>query len=228
MFTLVDPNSVFEIVNGTLQLKAGMFLELASGTPVQVGVTATDSGNPAAAITRTLPINVVSNPSPWRCPDDWLDVNADGQIVPFDVLYIINELNTPTVIGSDGMLPTARPANAAYYYDTNGDRYGTPMDALWVINYLNDGLRTEGEYNGHRWYETTPAGTWGTNYVTPNAAQEPDDGQHAAIDDYFAEDSGSDSDSESNNLTPARESSDSDGLVMDLESVLDAIAPLYE
>ena len=64
VFALVEPDSVFEIVNNTLKLKAGMFLELASGTPVQVGVTATDSGNPAAAITRTLPINVVSNPRP--------------------------------------------------------------------------------------------------------------------------------------------------------------------
>ena len=138
--------------------------------------------------------------------------------MPFDVLYIINELNTPTVIGSDGLLPTARPANAAYYYDTNGDRYGTPMDALWVINYLNYGLRTEGEYNAHHWYVTATAGTWGTNYVNRSASHEPDDGQHAAIDDYFAENSGIGI--ETNNLTPAREPLDRDGLGIDLENVL--------
>lgn len=148
VFTLADPTSVFEIVGRSLKLKAGAFLDLAAGTPVHVAVTVTDSGVPAAAQTFSLAVHVTANARPWRCPSDWLDVNDDGFIVPFDVLYIINELNGPTVIDNRGWLPPARPADAVYYYDTNGDGYCTPMDALWIINYLNDGLRTEGELAG--------------------------------------------------------------------------------
>ena len=227
VFTLVDPNSVFEIVNNTLKLKAGMFLELASGIPVQVGVTATDSGNPAAAITRTLPINVVSNPRPWRCPDDWLDVNADGQIVPFDVLYIINELNTPTVIGSDGMLPTARPANATYYYDTNGDRYCTPMDALWVINYLNDGLRSEGEYNGAPLVRNHTCRRLG--HQLRHSERQARNLMTGSMPPSTTISPRTQASTSNRSTSPLhRDSLDCNDLVMDLESVLDDIAPIHE
>ena len=67
--------------------------------------------------------------------------------MPFDVLFIINELNSPTIVGTNGTLPGVRAADAAFYYDTTGDGYCTPMDALRIINFLNTIGGPEGEFS---------------------------------------------------------------------------------
>jgi hypothetical protein len=69
-------------------------------------------------------------------PFDQYDVNDDGFVVPGDVLYIINELNHPTVHDESGELPLTRPDDEMFY-DANGDGYCSPRDVLLVINLLN-------------------------------------------------------------------------------------------
>lgn len=75
--------------------------------------------------------------SEWMNPFDPNDVNDDGFVVPGDVLYIINELNNPTVRDELGELPLTRPYDETFYFDTNGDGYCSPRDALLVINFIN-------------------------------------------------------------------------------------------
>jgi hypothetical protein len=43
-----------------------------------------------------------------------------------------------------GQLPTARPAEAKFYYDVSGDGFCVPVDALQIVNFLNGNLG-EGE-----------------------------------------------------------------------------------
>jgi hypothetical protein len=75
--------------------------------------------------------------SEWMNPFDQYDVNDDGFVVPGDVLYIINELNHPTVHDELGELPLTRPEDEIFYFDANGDGYCSSRDALLLINLLN-------------------------------------------------------------------------------------------
>lgn len=81
---------------------------------------------------------------PWQNPTDRFDVSGDGNVVPLDVLRIVNELNDPTVAGPNGELPATRPDGAAFY-DVDGNGFITPLDALGVINFLNRPPGGEGE-----------------------------------------------------------------------------------
>lgn len=75
----------------------------------------------------------------WRNPIDEFDTSYDGMIAPIDALLIINELNDPTVIASDGRLvPLGAPPNfPPTFFDVNCDGFTTPLDALHIIDYLN-------------------------------------------------------------------------------------------
>ncbi|MFO0903384.1 MAG: Ig-like domain-containing protein [Pirellulales bacterium] len=89
----------------------------------------------------TVTITIVG----WQNPDNRLDVdpNPPGVISPADAVILTNELNFPTIIGPNGLLPTP-PVNPRYFYDVTGDGYLTPLDALLVVNALNAGLGGEG------------------------------------------------------------------------------------
>jgi hypothetical protein len=63
------------------------------------------------------------------------DVNGDGMFTPFDVLLMINYINT---YGS-GELPEDPPEGQIGYLDVNGDGGITPQDILAAINQLNQG-----------------------------------------------------------------------------------------
>jgi hypothetical protein len=87
--------------------------------------------------------------SAWQNPGDSLDVSGDGNVVPGDVLMIINELNHPTCHDESGLMQLPPPPGTAPpYHDVNGDGYCTPRDALIVINYLNAQAAGEGEAAG--------------------------------------------------------------------------------
>ena len=62
-----------------------------------------------------------------------LDVNADGQIVPLDVLLIINEVN----LNGARLLPTSPPSPPTVFFDTDLDGFVSASDAIQVIDYLN-------------------------------------------------------------------------------------------
>jgi len=79
----------------------------------------------------------------WQNPRNPLDVNADGVVVPLDVLLLINDINSR---GARPLsLPPLAPLLPPPYLDTNGDGEVGPLDALLVINSLNRGSEGEGE-----------------------------------------------------------------------------------
>ncbi|MCA9196580.1 MAG: pre-peptidase C-terminal domain-containing protein [Planctomycetales bacterium] len=86
-------------------------------------------------------VNVVSQ-TPWHNANLPLDVKVDGNVVPLDVLLVINELNLRAVSNpTTGLLPNppvgdATPINLGYF-DVDADGYVSPRDALLIINELN-------------------------------------------------------------------------------------------
>ena len=97
-------------------------------------------------------------------PLNSLDVNGDGQVVPLDVLIIINAMNE---VGG-GKLPEKVLSNPRFaapkaYLDANRDGSLSPSDALVIINYLN---RSVAEAEG----EATPTLLVGSANGDPNAA----------------------------------------------------------
>jgi glucose/arabinose dehydrogenase len=81
---------------------------------------------------------------PWHNFVNPLDVDGDGNVVPLDVLIVINEINAPTNSDALGLLPRSRPPGN-FYFDVNQDGFVAPIDALNVINYLIDQPQAEGE-----------------------------------------------------------------------------------
>ena len=77
---------------------------------------------------------------PWTNPDERLDVDGDGRVLPIDALIGINYLNR---FGNEGTLPEVREGHP--FYDVNGDGKVSPIDSLKVINYLNRRTLGEGE-----------------------------------------------------------------------------------
>jgi hypothetical protein len=82
----------------------------------------------------------------WHNSNSPLDVDADGNINPLDVLQVINYVN---VFGA-GDVPVGTPPP---YLDVDGDNQISPLDVLIIINYLNQhsgGGEGEGEgVNSH-------------------------------------------------------------------------------
>ena len=114
------------------------FLDLRQGDSVSVDVTATDSGTPRQMLTRAIVIIVTANPHPWNYVPQSVDSNGDGHVVPNDALLLINQLNSPSILETNGRLPSTRPANSTVaYYDVNGDGFLTTNDVLRIINFLN-------------------------------------------------------------------------------------------
>lgn len=73
---------------------------------------------------------------PWFNPALPEDVDANGSVVPFDALLVINELNN---LGSVSLPVPPDPAHLPPpYIDVSGDNLLTPFDALLVINFLNE------------------------------------------------------------------------------------------
>jgi hypothetical protein len=69
-------------------------------------------------------------------------VTADGVVVAFDALQVINALN------SIGSIELAAPTQEVFpppYIDVNGDNFLSAIDALLVINELNAAAAGEGE-----------------------------------------------------------------------------------
>ena len=115
----------------------------------------------------TVEISVIANPLPWRNPQFFLDVNADGFVSPIDALLIINDLNYRGARRLPN--PPQAPFEPPPYLDVSGDGFVSPNDALLVINHLNRaGGAGEGEGESLSASvdvaETEPAATW---WATP-------------------------------------------------------------
>jgi hypothetical protein len=112
----------------------------------------------------------------WQNAENRMDIAADGNVIPLDVLIVINELNNPRFHNETGKLMLPLPVDAPPpYVDVNGDGYCTPLDVLEVINYLNNEVvGGEGEASG--FYGVLPV----TNFASSNspgtaASQSPSD-----------------------------------------------------
>jgi hypothetical protein len=83
--------------------------------------------------------------NPRRNPDNGLDVDQSGIVVPLDALIVINDLNRngPRQLPN----PPVNPPPPPPFLDTNGDGFVTAQDVLVIINFLNSGAG-EGEGQG--------------------------------------------------------------------------------
>jgi hypothetical protein len=159
-----------------------------------------------------------------------LDVDGSGSIEPFDVLYVVNELNEPKWVGPNGRLPRSRPADSAkFYYDANGDGFCTPFDALRLVNFLNTGVRPETEY--------VQAGPYlahddSRSLISDRAAEgedcrsserEPGDESTTRLDRYFA--AAADAELTTMRHTRRIRATVADDSESDLETILNGIAP---
>ena len=156
-FTAADPDAedthVF-LISDSRFLLAGSHLSLAPDfsldrtveTSVSLEVTVQDSGTPRREFTKTLVITILANPFPWQNKPNPLDTRNDGNVIPLDVLTVINEFNEHTISDALGRLPRTRPADSTVpYFDVNGDGFVGPIDALRIINKLNEPAGGEGE-----------------------------------------------------------------------------------
>ena len=98
-------------------------------------------------------VDIVSA-TPWQNPSEPMDVTSDGNVVPMDVLRIINELNNRTIVSANGRLPNPPVApngpEQLGYLDVDGDGFVSPRDALLIINRLNAANDAEGEFDPRR------------------------------------------------------------------------------
>jgi RHS repeat-associated protein len=78
----------------------------------------------------------------WQNPVNRFSSNGDDQVVPLDVLLIINYINT---YGTGSLPRPGAPAAPPPYVDVNGDGQVAPLDVLLVINYINAHPGGEGE-----------------------------------------------------------------------------------
>jgi hypothetical protein len=100
--------------------------------PLTLQVTARDRDGLEAIAAFRLTVSV--NSCPWQNPVNALDVDADGRVIPLDVLLTINYINVYG-IGRPPVLPS--PHGSVRYFDVSGDNVVSPVDVLRVINYIN-------------------------------------------------------------------------------------------
>lgn len=125
----------FEIVDGHLKLRSGVFVRSSDQSEILITITATETGDPPSTLSKEFILNVIGNDAPWHNTASPTDVDNDGHTEPQDAIIIINNLNRE----GPGPLPDSYPHDLDGYpfYDVNGDGLATPLDALIVINYLN-------------------------------------------------------------------------------------------
>ncbi|MCA9213605.1 MAG: hypothetical protein KDB27_11095 [Planctomycetales bacterium] len=79
----------------------------------------------------------------WQNLINPIDIDGDGNVVPRDVILVINEINQPVYADEvTGLLPTPPDtlpddANRAFFFDVNGDGFITAGDAVRIINFIN-------------------------------------------------------------------------------------------
>lgn len=131
-FVVSVDDSRFEIVDGQLKLREGVFLIRADQQDARVVITAYESANPSAGTSETFFIEVLANENPFHNPNSPYDVNGDDEVTPLDALLILNAISRN---GGGGPISQFDPPGR--YWDVNGDGQITPLDALLILNYLN-------------------------------------------------------------------------------------------
>ncbi len=113
----------------------------------------------------------------WQNPNEAMDVDGNGLVLPLDVLLVINGLNQ----GGSRSLPTSlvAPNIPPPFMDASGNGSLEPLDVLLVVNWLNGDGNTGGEAEG----EAIEAfhGISASVSVALNAATGPTDRQRTDI-----------------------------------------------
>jgi len=131
-YLLSVDDSRFEIVDGVLKLREGVYLIRADQQEAQVVITAHDANLVFGSKSETFLIDVAANANPFHNPESPYDVNGDDQVTPLDALLILNAISQN---GAAGPISDFPPPGR--YWDVNGDGMITPLDALLILNYLN-------------------------------------------------------------------------------------------
>jgi hypothetical protein len=83
----------------------------------------------------------VTDPLPWRNPENPFDVNADRFVTSIDALIIINYINK----NGQGPVPDPAPPGPPFPDPVSPDNLVTNFDVLAVVNMINAGGLGEGE-----------------------------------------------------------------------------------
>jgi len=78
-------------------------------------------------------VTTLDNDPGWQNVDNPFDVDGDGFVTAYDVLILIDYINSNPGNSTLPLLPVSPPP----YYDVNDDRLCTALDILLVINWLN-------------------------------------------------------------------------------------------
>lgn len=125
-------DSRFEIIDGVLKLRDGVFLIRADQQEAQVVITAHDAELEFDSLSETFLISVESNSNPFHNSENPFDVNGDDEVTPLDALLVLNAISQN---GGGGPIEDFPPPGR--FWDVNGDGMITPLDALLILNYLN-------------------------------------------------------------------------------------------
>jgi hypothetical protein len=142
----VDPTSVTQPANGTVQVNANGTFTYTNLSNSTVGATDTftyraidkDGRSQPATVTITLIGSTLQN------PNNRLDVNADGSVSAIDALRVVNLLNRQ----NSNSIPIRDLPPPPDFFDVDGNGTVAPLDALAIINFLNrstGGSGAEGE-----------------------------------------------------------------------------------
>ena len=112
---------------------------------------------------------------PWHNATLRFDVNADGQMTPVDVLYIINSIND---LGARNLSTDRDPQ--APYYDVNHDNLITAADVLEIINSLNQ--QNTGGAEGE---STAPQVTANSSITSETDVKDPAFSPEPLVDDLY-------------------------------------------
>lgn len=146
--TLSVDDGRFEIQNGNLKLREGVFVRRSDQAEILVTITASDAASAAGSFSKEFVLTVTANEAPLHNSSGPTDVNGDGHTDPLDALLVINILNQggPALAGD----PFSTGGEDVHFYDVNGDGLITPLDALIIINEINrrNGGQAEGGRSG--------------------------------------------------------------------------------
>lgn len=134
-YTASVDDSRFEIVDSTLKLVDGTWVDLADQQEIELTIDVQDIGGTFESVSQTFVITVLENSSPSHNDDNPFDVDGSGEITPLDALIIINYINEHGV----GEITNFDPR---FDLDVNGDGIISPLDILLILNKL-DAIRQQ-------------------------------------------------------------------------------------
>jgi hypothetical protein len=161
-FTLTVSDDRFEVVDGSLQLKADQSVSLAAGATIPVIVVLRDAFDVETAQAFTL--QVLANDFPWHNYERPEDVQGDGDIDIHDAILVIRQLRR----AGSGPLATPKPAAllGGSYFDVDGNAQSNIHDAIAIIRYLRRN-RAGGEGEAPASALSSPSGESDTRTPSP-------------------------------------------------------------